>query len=840
MSTVRRVVPLIECTEEGEYRACQATMDWISAHDKPFGVVACAGRYRTGKSFFMNQMSQCDKNNGFGVGDTVQACTKGLWVCKHFFPVSEHLDILLVDTEGIDALDATDDGDIRIFTLALLLSTTFIYNSVGHIDEAAMSTLSLMTRVTEQIYSSLGDNPDEHALPRTMPAFHWVLRDFSLKLEDKQGNAIDNATYLEGALEVSDTMDDARGATRRAISQFFQERHLHTLPRPAADIDNLMSKPWTVSSRFHQSIEDLRIKIFNSTRAFQTGTGVPMNGKMYVALCNHMCAHGKSELPMMRDTWAMMSAIHARDAKDAIVQDLRDAVRQWKPQAKDVLRDVGATLVRASLDAFDGRCSQATHGDSIVQVRAALEALLLSVVEDAVEAIGIDVTDKIVEEVDVLEKTIAEADARGGLEAIRQAREQVASTYGDDGVRIWEENVVGALTTTWPTTLVQKIDADAKRVAQQHTREVDDVKHEMQNRQSLFDEKTKDEAHKFAQLSEELEHVRESVDKEKATSQELRDALTMLRTQCSEMQAASLVVVDNHAEAEGTNCSRLDHANELLEEATRVRAEHIVELETLRVQYTERCEEVETLRDECAAVRQREDALKDSWNKGLAALRAEADAAKSQHEERSRKQRTELQTLRDSLEQFKAQTVDLTDANARLQEEKEREVRQAMELAERHRTSSETSQERVVSMHRSMLNDLKARDEQMREMQLKYSTEQMESQSRHNETTRALEVKNGENATLKRRIEQLEAYDDECKRLRVQVQQLGADKIRMDAEVQNVERRVDSATKERDALRTANMKMENELAVLRAEKQLHEARRAIQGPSSAEDETPQA
>lgn len=814
-------------------------MDWISAHDKPFGVVACAGRYRTGKSFFMNQLSQCDKLNGFGVGDTVQACTKGLWVCKHFFPVSENMDILLVDTEGIDALDASDDGDIRIFTLALLLSTTFIYNSVGHIDEAAMSTLSLMTRVTEQIYGSLGDDYDESVLPRTMPAFHWVLRDFSLKLEDKQGKSIDNATYLESALEVNDVMDDARSATRRAISQFFKERQLHTLPRPAADIDNLMSKPWTVSSRFHQSIEDLRIKIFNSTRSFQTGTGVPMNGKMYVALCNHMCLHGKSDLPMMRDTWAMMTAIHARDAKDVIVQNLRDAVRQWKPQTKKVLTDVGATLVATSLGDFDARCSTATHGDSVVEVRVALEALLTSIVDDAVETIGIDVTNKIIEDVDQLEKTISQTDARAGLEAIRCARDRIVLAYGDDGVHIWEQNIIDPITTTWPAMIMQKMDSDAKRVSQQHTRDIDDIKHEMQNRQNLFDEKTKDEAVKFAQLSEELDHMRESIDKEKTTSQELRDTLAMMHTQCSEMQAASIVVVDNNADTtDTTNCSRLNHANELLEEATRVRAEHIVELETLRVKYTERCDEVKTLRDEYTAVCEREETLKDSWTKGLTALRAEADGAKIQYEERLRKQRSELQVLRDSLEQSKGQVVDLTDANARLHEEKEREVRQAMELAERHRTSSETSQERVVSMHRSMLNDLKARDEQMREIQLKYSTEQMESQTRHNETTRALEVKNGENTTLKRRIEQLEAYDDECKRLRVQVQQFSADKIRMDAEIQNVERRVDSVTKERDSLRTANMKMENELAVLRAEKQLHEARRAIQSSSSVEIDAP--
>ena len=68
------------------------------------------------------------------------------------FPTKDpNKDVLLIDTEGIDALDANDTHDVRIFTLALLLSNSFLYNSVGAIDETAMQTLSLMTRVTDSV-----------------------------------------------------------------------------------------------------------------------------------------------------------------------------------------------------------------------------------------------------------------------------------------------------------------------------------------------------------------------------------------------------------------------------------------------------------------------------------------------------------------------------------------------------------------------------------------------------------------------------------------------------------------------------------------------------------------
>ena len=42
--------------------------------------------------------------------------------------------MLVIDTEGLGALDEESNHDVKIFCLAVLLSTIFIYNSVGSID----------------------------------------------------------------------------------------------------------------------------------------------------------------------------------------------------------------------------------------------------------------------------------------------------------------------------------------------------------------------------------------------------------------------------------------------------------------------------------------------------------------------------------------------------------------------------------------------------------------------------------------------------------------------------------------------------------------------------------
>jgi len=54
-------------------------VDFIKSIPGPIGVVAVAGTYRTGKSYLLNRML-LNRSTGFGVGPTINPCTKGLWI----------------------------------------------------------------------------------------------------------------------------------------------------------------------------------------------------------------------------------------------------------------------------------------------------------------------------------------------------------------------------------------------------------------------------------------------------------------------------------------------------------------------------------------------------------------------------------------------------------------------------------------------------------------------------------------------------------------------------------------------------------------------------------------
>lgn len=140
-----------------------------------------------------------NRQKGFSVGPTVNPCTKGLWIwSKPIYGTGEdgkRLPLLLIDTEGFGAFDEDQNHDIRIFTLAILLCSYFVYNSLGSIDENAIQSLSFVINLSKHIQMKNTQNgnfndTDPEDLANLFPSFLWILRDFSLQLVDENEEQI--------------------------------------------------------------------------------------------------------------------------------------------------------------------------------------------------------------------------------------------------------------------------------------------------------------------------------------------------------------------------------------------------------------------------------------------------------------------------------------------------------------------------------------------------------------------------------------------------------------------------------------------------------------------------
>lgn len=288
----------------------------LKAIEPPIGIVSVAGMYRTGKSYLLNQML-LNRAKGFGVGSTINACTKGLWIwgtpVPGFTPDGEKINVLVVDTEGLGALDEDSNHDTRIFSLALLLSSFFVYNSVGSIDEAALQNLSLVINLTKHIHlKSQGSaedlDPEEYS--KYFPAFMWVVRDFTLQLVDEEGEAMTPKDYLEKALEpqkgFSDTIEQ-KNRIRRLLKSFFQERDCCTMVRPVTKEEELQKlesmKMEELRPEFVEEVMQLRRKVINKVKPKMIN-GKPLSGEMLCNLAvNYIQTINKGAVPNIENAW---------------------------------------------------------------------------------------------------------------------------------------------------------------------------------------------------------------------------------------------------------------------------------------------------------------------------------------------------------------------------------------------------------------------------------------------------------------------------------------------------------------------------------------------------------
>ncbi|OAE23142.1 hypothetical protein AXG93_1953s1000 [Marchantia polymorpha subsp. ruderalis] len=262
----------------------------------PLGVVSICGRARQGKSFILNQL--LGRSSGFQVAPTHRPCTKGLWMwstpLKRTALDGSEYSVLLLDSEGIDAYDQTGTYSTQIFSLAVLLSSMFIYNQMGGIDEAALDRLSLVTEMTKHIHVRASQRQTSAAeLGQFSPLFVWLLRDFYLDLTES-GRQITPRDYLESALQPV-------GGSGKAVS----ERN---------EMDRMRSE-------FRSGLDTLTKFVFERTRPKQLGPTI-MNGPMLAGLTqSFLDALNAGAVPSIATSWQNVEEIECRRAHEMAVEN---------------------------------------------------------------------------------------------------------------------------------------------------------------------------------------------------------------------------------------------------------------------------------------------------------------------------------------------------------------------------------------------------------------------------------------------------------------------------------------------------------------------------------------
>ena len=325
-----------------------------------FGVVSVAGMYRTGKSYLLNRML-LNRQKGFSVGPTVNPCTKGLWIwSKPIYGSSDRgkrLPILLIDTEGFGALDTDQNHDIRIFTVAILLSSYFAYNSVGSIDETALQNLNFVINLSKFIRLRNGENETEpEELANLFPSFLWIVRDFTLQLIDDNGETITPKEYLEKVLEGSKNMQDPKNKIRKLIKAYFKDRDCFTMVRPLTNegqLQNLEELPnEKLRPEFLDQILQLRKKILDRVK-IKTLNGKALNSEMYLNLIKNLIgALNSGNVPNIENTWLSMCKVESYKAFEEAEQFYENYLKENYDNSEETLENIHREAKEKAIELF--------------------------------------------------------------------------------------------------------------------------------------------------------------------------------------------------------------------------------------------------------------------------------------------------------------------------------------------------------------------------------------------------------------------------------------------------------------------------------------------------------
>ena len=313
------------------------------------GIISLVGKYRTGKSFLLNRvLLNRQKNSGFGVGPTFRPCTKGIWIWSEPIIVKNSqspkpFPCFLIDTEGLGAYIEEINHDTKIFLIAILISSLFIYNSFGAIDEISLTSLSLVLNLGETIkIKSLSHNDTEEELAEYFPALMWLLRDFSLKLEDINGNIITAKQYLEKALESvngNDEIINEKNRVRKLIRTYFPERDCFTLVRPVEnerDLQNLEYLPDDdLRTEFLQQAQLFRDKIMNITTP-KTFHKKLLSGAMLLELVeNILDTINSGSIPIIENSWKYVIQNEAIKSTENFFNQFSKEIRDFREKNKN-------------------------------------------------------------------------------------------------------------------------------------------------------------------------------------------------------------------------------------------------------------------------------------------------------------------------------------------------------------------------------------------------------------------------------------------------------------------------------------------------------------------------
>lgn len=237
-------------------------LDLIRDLTGDIAVCLCVGQYRSGKSFLLSRLAanlgkQEDSHRVFVVDHGQDSFTKGCWMNSDIQKVDlgaeKMVNLIFIDTEGIESSNGKEQWDNKLFIFSLLISSLFIYNTNTTLSADLFKNLSFMTSIANRIKLSEILTPDgssdededtccvDAATWRSKkegPVFLAVVRNFTLKEQYTAKEDIDR--FLEISENSNENVSERKkNEIRKSMIDSFRSLECVRLPPPAYNLTML-------------------------------------------------------------------------------------------------------------------------------------------------------------------------------------------------------------------------------------------------------------------------------------------------------------------------------------------------------------------------------------------------------------------------------------------------------------------------------------------------------------------------------------------------------------------------------------------------------------------------
>ncbi|XP_035663745.1 guanylate-binding protein 1-like [Branchiostoma floridae] len=284
-------------------------LELLEGIEEPVSVQAICGPCRSGKSYILSRL--LGTADAFELGHRMDPQTFGIWMGTKVLR-GKDFTIVLLDTEGIDAVTASAGQDASILVMTILLSSRLIYNSLNVPHMGDLEKMQCFIKLATGVTVKQGEASNVSAFRKFFPDFMWLLRDVSLKMEDENGKEMDPSDYLvkrvfrrnPNAFEESTT-----DMVRRAILTFFPSAECAILERPSDKkevMNNIAQHTDSLNPEFNKGVDDLVVRLLLKARAKRgyhegskvSGLALSIMTKQYVEAVND-----PNSIPALDNTW---------------------------------------------------------------------------------------------------------------------------------------------------------------------------------------------------------------------------------------------------------------------------------------------------------------------------------------------------------------------------------------------------------------------------------------------------------------------------------------------------------------------------------------------------------